>query len=62
MTFDRPWLLLLSILPFAWCFYEWNKHRRHFALMAKSVMLLMVALALAGPVLSWNERKVALRI
>jgi Ca-activated chloride channel family protein len=62
MTFDRPWLLLLSILPFAWCFYEWNKHRRHFALMAKSVMLLMVALALAGPVLSWNERKVALAV
>jgi len=62
MTFERPWLLLLTLLPAAWCFFEWRKHSRHFGLIAKSVMLLAIALALAGPVLSWRERKVALAV
>ncbi len=60
MTFDRPWLLLLTILPVAWCFYEWRRHSRHLGLITKAAVLLMIALALAGPVLSWQEHKVAL--
>ncbi len=62
MTFERPWLLLLSILPVVWCFYEWRKHSRHVALIAKAVMLLMITLALAGPVLSWKDHDVALAV
>jgi len=62
MTFERPWLLLLSILPVVWCYYEWRKHSRHFALIAKAVMLLTIALALAGPVLSWHDHDVALAV
>ena len=62
MTFERPWLLLLTILPLAWCYYEWTKHSRISALIAKAVMLLAIALALAGPVLSWREHKVALAV
>jgi uncharacterized membrane protein/uncharacterized protein YegL len=62
MTFERPWLLLLTILPCVWCYYEWRKHSRHFALIAKAVMLLAIALSLAGPVLSWHEHKVALAV
>ena len=62
MTFERPWLLLLAMLPVAWCFYEWRKQTRHFALIAKALSLLAIALALAGPVLSWHERKVALAV
>jgi len=62
MTFERPWVLLLALLPFAWCYYEWSKHSRHLALITKGAMLLMIALALAGPVLSWQERKVALAV
>jgi Ca-activated chloride channel family protein len=62
MTFERPWLLLLTILPFAWCFFEWRKHSRHFGLIVKAVMLLAIALSLAGPVLSWQDRKVALAV
>jgi len=62
MTFEHPWLLPLALLPAAWCFYEWPRHTRHFALITKAASLLLVALALAGPVLSWNERKVALAV
>jgi Ca-activated chloride channel family protein len=62
MTFERPWLLLLTTLPVLWCYFEWRKHSRHFALITKATMLLMVALALAGPVLSWQDRKVALAV
>ncbi len=62
MSFEHPWLLLLSLLPIAWCAYEWRNHSRHAALITKTAMLLLVALALAGPVLSWNERKIALAV
>ncbi len=62
MTFQHPWLLLLSLLPVAWCVYEWPKHTRHFSLIAKAATLLLIALALASPILSWSERKVALAV
>src|ERR1700733_13248673 len=62
MTFERPWLLLLAALPVAWCWYEWRQHTRHFGLIAKALTLLLIALALASPVLSWHERKVALAV
>src|SRR6185437_9343485 len=62
MTFEHPWLLLLAILPVGWCVYEWRKHTRHFALVTKSIMLLTITLALAGPVLKWRETKVALAV
>jgi uncharacterized protein YegL len=42
--------------------YEWSKHTRHLALITKGVMLLTIALALAGPVLKWRETKVALAV
>ncbi len=62
MTFERPWLLLLSLLPLGWCVYEWRRHSRHLSLLAKTATLLMVALALAGPVISWREHKVGLAV
>ncbi len=62
MTFGRPWLLLLAILPFVWCYFEWNKHTRRFALIAKAAMLLAIALSLSGPVLPWHEPHVALAV
>ncbi len=62
MTFERPWLLLLTILPLAWIYFEWRKHTRHISLIMKAAMLLMVALAIAGPILSWQEHKVALAV
>jgi hypothetical protein len=62
MSFEHPWLLLLSLAPVAWCAYEWRNHSRHLALITKAATLLLIALALAGPVLSWNERKIALAV
>jgi uncharacterized protein YegL len=62
MNFEHPWVLLLSLLPIAWCAYEWRNHSRHFALVTKAATLLLIALALAGPVLSWSERKIALAV
>ena len=62
MTFERPWLLLLSLLPLAWCIYEWRRHTRHFALITKTAMLLAISLALSGPVLSWHEHNIALAV
>ena len=62
MSFERPWLLLITILPVLWCLYEWRRHSRHLALITKAVMLLSIAVALAGPVLTWRERKMALAV
>jgi uncharacterized membrane protein len=62
MTFAHPWLLLLALAPIGWCWYEWRNHSRHLALLTKTVTLLLIALALAGPVLSWQERKIALAV
>jgi len=62
MSFEHPWLLFLTLAPLGWCAYEWRNHSRHAALLTKTVMLLLIALALAGPVLSWSERKIALAV
>jgi Ca-activated chloride channel homolog len=62
MTFERPWLLLTAILPIVWAYFEWRKHSRHFALVTKVMTLLTIAIALAGPILTWRERKVALAV
>ncbi len=62
MTFERPWLLLTTIVPVVWAYFEWRKHSRHFALVTKAATLMMIAIALAGPILSWRERKVALAV
>src|SRR6185503_5320782 len=62
MSFEHPWLLLLSLAPLAWCAYEWPNHSRHLALVTKAATILLIALALAGPILSWSERKIALAV
>lgn len=62
MTFEHPWLLIAALAPIGWCIYEWPRHTRHVSLIVKALSLLLVALALSGPVLSWNERKVALAV
>src|SRR6516165_1975881 len=30
MTFDRPWALLVMLMPLAWAAWEWRRSRRHF--------------------------------
>ena len=60
MTFDRAWVLLLTVLPAAWAAYEWRTSARRAALLLKAASVLAVLLALAQPRLTVYETKVAL--
>jgi Ca-activated chloride channel homolog len=62
MTFDRPWVLLFMLLPLAWAAWEWRGSGRRGALLLKAASMMAVLAALAGPVLTVYQTKVALGI
>jgi hypothetical protein len=62
MTFDRAWVLFFAWLPLAWLVFEWRRTARRLALALKAISFVAVLLALAEPVLSVNETKVALAL
>ena len=62
MTFERAWCLLVVPLPFAWMWWQWRHVTRKRALVLKTICFALIALALAGPVMSVSENKVALTV
>ncbi|HWQ54966.1 MAG TPA: VWA domain-containing protein [Bryobacteraceae bacterium] len=62
MTFDRPWVLLFVLLPLAWAAWEWRRSGRRGALLLKAASIAAVLAALAQPVMTIHETKVALGI
>ena len=62
MTFDRNWVLLLSVLPILWAIFEWRRTQRHLALVLKALSFVAILLALAEPHLATTETKVALAV
>ena len=62
MIFERAWCLLLAPLPFLWMWRQWSSVTRKRALVLKAVCFALIALALASPVMSVNETKVALTV
>jgi Ca-activated chloride channel family protein len=59
MSFGHPWALLLLFLPIAWAAWEWRFSGRRPALILKAGAFASIALALAQPVLTVYESKVA---
>ena len=62
MIFDRPWALLLLLIPVGWVVWEWRRSMRHRSLLLKAVMAATVALAIAEPRLEYKESKVAVGV
>ena len=62
MTFDRPWALILALLPIVWAAWEWRLSGRRTALLLKAGAFLAIALALAMPRITVYETKVAVGI
>src|SRR3954453_23401106 len=62
MSFDRSWVLLLALVPFAWVVWEWRSSARRGALVLKAAAILAVILALAQPRLTVYESKIALAV
>src|ERR1039457_2241413 len=59
MTFDRPWALLLVLLPIAWAAWEWRLSARRGALLFKAGAFACILLALSAPRLTVYQSKVA---
>ncbi|MBM3774661.1 MAG: hypothetical protein FJW37_05795, partial [Acidobacteria bacterium] len=62
MTFERPWILILCLLPVVWTLWQWRMESRRAALALKAAALLAVLLALAQPSLTVYSSRVALAI
>jgi Mg-chelatase subunit ChlD len=60
MTFDRLWVLPFILIPILWALFEWRRQIRRAPLLLKTAMIAAVILALAGPVIEFRDRKVAL--
>ncbi len=57
MTFLRPWVLLFLPAVLAWAILEWRKSDRRGGLCLKAIVFFLVAIALAEPSLTINERR-----
>ncbi len=62
MTFERPWVLALALLPLAWAALTWRGTSRRGALVLKALGVLAVILALAAPELTIFESRMAIAI
>src|SRR3954471_1530913 len=62
MTFDRPWVIFLLWLPFAWATFEWTRTRRKLGLILKTLAFVAILAALAQPRLDLHETKLAVAV
>jgi Ca-activated chloride channel homolog len=62
MNFERPWLLLLTLLPVLWCAWEWRAYSRRLALALKGAAFVLIALALSQPRLTVDQSRVSVAI
>lgn len=62
MTFQRAWVLIFLLLPLGWMFFEWRHTRRVSALVLKTLAFAAIIFALAQPVLTLPETKMAIAV
>ncbi len=62
MTFVHPWALAIAWLPLGWMAFEWRRTSRRLALALKALSLVAILVALADPLLSVLETKVAVAV
>lgn len=62
MSFERPWILALNLLPVLWAAFTWRGTSRHGALVLKALALVAILSALAKPELTILESRVAVAI
>jgi Ca-activated chloride channel homolog len=59
MTFERPWILLFTLLPLIWVWWSWKRSDRRVALLLKGLAFAAIVAALAEPVMTVHTTKVA---
>ena len=62
MTWERSWALLLVLLPLVWMAWQWRRTGRKAGLVLKGLAAVAVAVALAEPVMSVWETKMAVAV
>ncbi len=63
MTFQRPWLLALALLPAVWVFYSWRRSPSSTTqLLLKASSLLAILAALAEPRITLHPERVAVAV
>lgn len=62
MSFERPWVLLLLVLPMLWAAWNWRTPRRRGALILKTLTFCAIIAALSAPQLTVFGDKMAVAI
>ena len=62
MTFERAWVLMFLLLPLGWALFELKQTRRVVALILKALALVAIIVALAEPVLTIPQTKMAVAV
>ena len=62
MTFERPWILLLALIPLAWAAWQWPRAPRRLGLLLKALGFSAILAALSEPVMSTSETKTAVAV
>ena len=62
MSFERPWILALTVLPLIWAALTWRGTSRHGALALKALAFVAILCALARPELTIIESRVAVAV
>ena len=62
MNFERPWVLLIALLPLAWAAWEWRTAPRKLGLILKALAFSALLAALSEPVMNTVETKTAVAV
>jgi len=62
MTFSSPWVLWFLVIPVVWAVWEWRRTYRVAGIFLKSLVFMLVILALAEPRLTTFESKMAIAV
>ncbi len=62
MSFERPWVAWLAVLPIAWMVYAWRNAMRKTPLLLKGCAFLAILAALAAPRITLHPERVAVAL
>jgi len=62
VNFERPWVLLIALLPLAWAAWEWRTAPRKLGLILKALAFSALLAALSEPVMNTVETKTAVAV
>ncbi len=62
MTFERPWVLFLLILPLLWMIINWRRSSRRSSFAVKTLCLCALVVAVTKPALVFRSSRVAVAV